>query len=170
MAPERDSTKRRMPLCESPDVETREARPFTERFLTTTIQRKVAVMNMARILRKQLRIARQVRDAGMPDYGWGLSMTSLEVGRCEFFGVAPSSSWVQTRALIYVYSDAKTHAPESLELRLLDHQGREVFELGEDLSSGDIWQVSEVEHLMLALEPGNFFWLDPVESFKLAYL
>lgn len=126
-------------------------------------------MYMSRKLRKQLRIVKHVRDTGIPEHGWGPSKPSLEAGRREFYGVALSGAWAQTRALIYVYSDEKTHATASLELRLIDPQGNEVFELGDDLSSGDAWRVSEFEHFISSLEPGNFFWLDPVESFMLAY-
>lgn len=126
-------------------------------------------MYMSRRLRKQLRIVKHARDAGIPDHGWGPSKLSLEAGRREFYGVALSDAWAQTRALIYVYSDEKTHAPASLELRLLDPRGSEVFELGDDLSSGDVWWLNEFEHLVSSLEPGNLFWFDPVESFMLAY-
>ena len=131
--------------------------------------RKVALMYLSRKLRKQLRVAEQVRDAGIPEQGWGPAMHGLEIGRREFYGVALSGVWAQTRALIYVYSDDKAHAPTFLELRLMDPQGKEVFELWGELSSGDMWRISEFEHLVSSLKPGDIFWLDPVESFRLAY-
>lgn len=127
-------------------------------------------MYKSRTLRKHLRIVKQVRDAGIPDQGWGPTTQSLEAGRREFYGIALSDTWAQTRVLIYFYSDEKTQLPGSFELRLIDPQGREVSELSDNFSSGDIWWVTEFEHLISSLGPGKIFWLDPVESFRLAYV
>lgn len=120
-------------------------------------------------LRNQLRVAKQLKNAGVPENGWGPSLPCIREGRHEFAGKASSGSWASNLAIIYVYSDHRTHLPASLELRFVDPQGNEILETRDEVSSGDAWSPDEIDHLLSSLEPQNIIWLDPVDSFKLAY-
>lgn len=120
-------------------------------------------------LRKQLRVATRVRNAGIPEDGWGPSLDALRAGRHEFSGTARSGAWAPNLAIIYVFSDNKTAKPSALELRFVGPKGKEILETRDAVSSGDAWSLDEIDHLLASLKPQTISWLDPVESFKLAY-
>jgi len=126
-------------------------------------------MLLGKRLRKKLRVAQNIRAAGVAEQGWGPTRESLRTGRREFYGIALTDSWLQTRALIYVYSDEKFREPSSLELRMVDAAGNEIDDFSTEFSSGDSWHLDEFEDLVDCLAPGKFLWLDPVESFHLVY-
>lgn len=90
-------------------------------------------------------------------------------GRREVYGIALADSWLQIRALIYVYSDEKFREPSSFELRMVDAAGKEIDDFSTGFSSGDSWHLDELEDLVDCLAPGKILWLDPVASFHLVY-